>query len=151
MNKATQETVWVRQAPILRLECQSGPAFTLGYRFHHTLTALNTTMCKYRKILNAFLRHEMAPVLFPFCNQTQRHAALELRGSGSVGHPAAASQMPHLASAGTRQSFSSLLLMPYSNPAAVPPHARLVREQAHWGCRALPANGQNGHVKIKST
>lgn len=28
-----------------------------------------------------YLHHEMALVLFPFRNQTQRHAVLELRGS----------------------------------------------------------------------
>lgn len=36
-------------------------------------------------------------------------------------------------------------------PLQSPPHASSVREQARWGCRAFPASGQKGHVKIKST
>lgn len=37
-----------------------------------------------------------------------------------------------------------------SNPIAAL-HTRLVIGKAHWGCRVLPASGQKGHVKIKST
>lgn len=71
-------------------------------------------------------------------------------GSGSLEVPATASQTGS-PFASTGQSFSSLFLRPYSNPTAVPPHASSVWEQAHRGCRAFPASGQKGHVKIKST
>lgn len=52
-----------------------------------------------------------------------------------------------MASASTGLSLSPSFLMPYSNPAAVPPQASLVREQARWGCTAFPASGQKGRVK----